>query len=371
MGKLIHGDCLDALRDMDGGSVDLIYADPPFNSGRDFRMDAGAFSDKWGDRDTLEEEANDLANAHPDLWRVIELAEVESRAAACYAIFMASRLLEMHRVLRPAGSIYVHCDDSAVHYLRLFMNVIWGAAAFRNQIIWHRAKGYKKALHRWPRTLDHILFYAGRDAPFRVQWVAHSEDYIRATFRRDDGDGRGPYNITDIRDMSGSRRNFFEWRGYQPPHRGWAFTEAKMQDLHDQGRLHYPAHRDGTPDLTKRVGKKTYLAEVQGLQIQDHWGDIGGVKGGSAEHAEYPTQKPLAMLQRIIAASGVKDGVALDPFMGSGTTCLAAARAGMDFVGIDASADAVKLARERLEADGLPLFMDAPEIVDATGPGSA
>ena len=352
MGRLIHGDCLAEMRGLRRESVDLCYMDPPFNSGRNYALDDGAFGDRWLMTEARLAERDELAKLRPSIARLIALATVtHGEPMGAYLCFMGIRILAAKAALkRRTGSLYLHCDDTAVSHLRILLDAIFGPDAFRNQIAWLRARGHKSVTRKWPRVHDHLLFYAGADAPFEVQWVPYDPDYVRRTYRFDDGDGRGPYYKTCFRDMSGSRRHSFRYRGFAPPPKGWAYSKARMDELHADGRLWYPENPDGTPAFEKRILLKTYLAEGRGVQVRDLWLDIKDVRPMNPDHVEYPTQKPSPLLERILAASTRPGDVVLDPFCGSGTTAVAAVRTGREWICIDRSADAIAVTEKRVKA---------------------
>ena len=312
---LHHGDCLDIMPTLEADSVALIYADPPFATGRNYVGTAGAFTDTWLSMDA-------------------------------YLDHMRARLVAMRRVLSPAGSIYLHCDDTACHRLRCLMDDVFGIAAYRNTVIWKRSvANFGKST--FSRIADHILVYASNNATFNPLYRKHTQKYLDAKFRFDDGDGRGKYRLNGLNDTR-ETGHFYEWRGFPSPPKGYVCSEKTMARLHDDNRLVYPFLPNGDLDTSKRIQQKLYLSDSKGRPVSNVWDDINVLNAVSRERTGYPTQKPLALLERIVAASSNPGDMVFDPFMGSGTTLVAAKRLGRRFAGCDVSADAVKVAEARL-----------------------
>ena len=347
---VIHGDCLAAMREMPDGSADLIYADPPFCSRRTHRDREGEFADSWMITGETEAERREIAKARPSVGSIVNVAEVVAgQEMAAYLSLLANRLWEMHRLLSERGSLYVHCDDSAGHWIRALLDAICGAGRFRAEITWKRNEGHPMAARRWGRIADRIICYARGEATFNRVYAPHDPAYVAAFYTHDDGDGRGRYRKSDISANGDAPGRRFVWQGYAPPENGWAYSADRMDAMHAEGRLALPLKPDGSPDFEKRVAKKTYLAELPGQLIANVWTDLPKVAAAAAENAGYPTQKPLALLERIVSASSREGDHVLDPFCGSGTTLAAAVKLGRRSTGIDASADAVRVARARLE----------------------
>ena len=316
---LHQGDCLDILPTLEAESVALIYADPPFNSGRNYAGKAGQFTDTWDSMDA-------------------------------YLDFMRARLVEMRRVL--SGSIYFHCDDSACHRLRCLMDDVFGEAAYRNTVIWVRSGSRGKVSRTFGRLADFILVYAMPKATFNPQYKSHLKASA-AHFRHDDKDGKGPYrwNSVDKPDHLGYRYDFM---GYPCPRKGYVAPLETMEKWHREGRLVLRKKSDGSLDHSKPIHRKFYLSESKGAEVGNVWGDISRVYAKAHENVNYPTQKPLALLERIVEASSVPGDLVFDPFMGSGTALVAAKKMGRRFGGCDVSADAIRVATERLaDADDL------------------
>ena len=354
MNRLLYSDdCLNVLNDelaLPTGSVDLIYLDPPFNSKSVYNLPfAGidkdtrpveAFWDTW--HWGTEEDAllADLA-AGPrtrDLADIVTLAQRLDRGGglAAYLVNMAARLLPMRRVLADTGSIYLHCDDTAVHYLKLLMDAIFGKQHFRNEIIWERSAG-RSDTHSYARIHDTLLYYAKTDdMVWNQQYQPLSQAYIDQMYRHEDE--RGRYMTTPLRGGGVRGETYtYTWRGVAAS--DWRFPVESLESLEADGSLHWSTQ--GNPR------KKFYLANSKGVAARDVITTINRASS-AGERLGYPTQKPLALLRLIIQASSNPDGLVLDPFCGCGTTIDAAEELGRCWVGVDISAFSVGLMRERI-----------------------
>ena len=344
------GDNLDILRGINSECVDLIYLDPPFNSNQDYSAPVGsaaagaAFKDTWSLSDVDEAWHGMIAESHPALYGIIDTARpAHGKGMKSYLIMMAVRLLEMHRVLKPAGSLYLHCDPTASHYLKLLMDSVFGAGRFQNHIVWQRTTAHNDSV-RYGANADHLLFYSkSEDWTWNSQYQEYDEAY-KARFRRKDADGRlwSDDNLT-AKGLSGG--------GYEYEYKGafslWRVPLETMERLDSEGRLHFTS-RGG-------IRVKRYLDEMKGRPAQSVWNDIPPINSQAKERTGYPTQKPLALLERIIAASSNPGDMVLDPFCGCATACIAAEKMGRQWVGIDLSPKAKDLVELRLRRD-LGLF---------------
>lgn len=363
---LYFGNNLNVLRErIPDESVDLIYIDPPFNSSRNFFV---LFKDRTGKASAAQEEA------FTDTWVWTEDSEATYKelVVACsnrglattiealraflsetpmmaYLVAMAVRLFEMHRVLKPTGSFYLHCDPVASHYLKIILDVIFGPEHFRNEITWKRTSAHSDAKHKWADVADVILFYVkSKAAAFSPQYEAHGAAYVEDFYRFDDGDGRGLYRKDNMASPNPRPNLMYEWQDFPHPPKGWRYSRETMQKLHDGGRINYPRQKDGTPDYTKRPALKRYLNEQEGTIIPNVWTDIAPVQS-RGESLGYPTQKPLALLERIISASSKPGDLVLDCYCGCGTTVTAAHKLHRQWIGIDVTAVAVAVIKSRLE----------------------
>ena len=335
------GDNLDILRGLNSESVDLIYLDPPFNSNRNYAAPVGsraagaAFKDTWTLSDLDTAWMGLIADEQPAMYKVIETAGLtHGKGMQSYLCMMAVRLLEMRRVLRDTGSLYVHCDPTANAYLRMLLDAIYGSGNFRNEIVWKRFNFHADA-RRFGNVTDTILFYSKTDSYlFNRQRAPFSKEYVKSKFTHIDLDGRR-YRLSDLNPPSG-RGPVYEFYGVT---KAWRFTEEKMRELDRQGRIYH---------ASKVAQLKRYLDELDGQAIHNVWVDIPGINPMAKERLGYPTQKPLALLERIISASSNPGDVVLDPFCGCATACVAAEKLERKWVGIDISEKAVELVNMRL-----------------------
>ena len=367
MNRLYYGDCLTIMRDhMKSGSVDLIYLDPPFNSNREYNAiykdETGrplpdqieAFCDLW----TLDEERERALRTMPvlmreqgiaddvvDFWRLWmnALRNTQPRLLA-YLSYMVERLLYMKVILKPTGSLYLHCDPTASHYIKVMVDAIFGHDNFRNEITWKRHESHNTP-KGYGNIADTILFYmAGDSATWNPQYAGYSDKQL-ARHRHEDG--RGQYRLDDLTaPRPNSNSGKWEWRGTMPgKNRGWGYSHEQLEQWWAEGRIQ--TKRDGTPRLD---GLKKYLHESAGQLVQNIWVDIPRIPNTSAERMGYDTQKPLALLERIITASSNPDDVVFDPFCGCATTLEAAHQLGRRWIGIDIAIHAVKrVAKVRLQ----------------------
>lgn len=366
MNHLYYGDNLDILRSyIADESVDLIYLDPPFNSKRNYNQ---VFTGKGGQKAAAQ------IQAFEDTWRWDESAaraydEVviegnHSGAASClkafremlgtndmlaYLSMMAVRLVELRRVLKPTGSIYLHCDPTMSHYLKVLMDGVFGARNHRSEITWKRASAHSDAKHQFPNVVDIILFYAKSDrTSFQAQYVEHDTSYVAAFYRHDDNDGKGLYQLDNMASPNPRPNLMYSYKGFPHPPKGWRFSLETMQSLDEGGKIYFPVKSDGEFDFTKRPRIKRYLSEQAGSIVTNLWTDIQALTHQAAEALGYPTQKPEALLERMIRASSNEGDVVLDPFCGCGTAVAVAQKLNRKWIGIDITHLAVNLIRTRL-----------------------
>lgn len=363
---LYFGDNLDVLRrHVRDEAVDLVYLDPPFNSNADynvlFRSHTGeraaaqikAFEDtwRWDEAAARTYEATitgeGQAAVHVGLSQTLQafrrmLGESDMMA---YLTMMAPRLYELHRVLKPTGSLYLHCDPTASHYLKLLLDALFGPANFRNEIIWKRTAAKGNQSVRLPTNHDVILAYGkseqvkwNPDAAFLPYDETNLPEKTRQKYSMVDEDGRR-YQLTSLLSPNPDRPNLdYEFLGVR---RVWRWTKERMQKAYEEGLVVQP--RPGAVPRLKR-----YLDEQRGLPLDDVWTDIPPLNSQAQERLGYPTQKPEALLERIIAASSNPGDVVLDPFCGCGTAIAAAQKLGRRWIGIDITHLAVTLIKHRL-----------------------
>ena len=342
------GDNLDILRGMNSECVDLIYLDPPFNSNQNYAAPVGsaaagaAFKDTWTLSDLDVAWMGLIADKQPATAHVLKTAGLtHGKGMQSYLTMMAVRLMEMHRVLKPTGSIYLHCDPTASHYLKLLMDSINGASNFMAEITWKRTSTHSDS-RTFGNVADIILFYGDQINTNDVR-VPYDPEYVARFYRYNDDDGRGLYRLDNMTSPNPRPNLTYEWRGHQPPVKGWRYSQETMSKLHDEGRIWYPDKPKQRPQL------KRYLNEMPGKLADNVWTDIPPINSQAKERIGYPTQKPLALLERIIKASSNEGDIVLDPFCGCATACVAADRLGRKWVGIDISPKAVELVNMRLQ----------------------
>ena len=339
-------DNLRIMRGMNSECVDLIYLDPPFNSNRNYEAPIGSqaagasFKDAWTLTDVDVYEHGELADRNPAAYAVIAAArQAHGKGMMSYLIFMAVRLMEMHRILKETGSIYLHCDPTASHYLKLLMDAIFGRVNFRNEITWKRNSSHNDS-KGFGRVADSILFYGPAINTDSVR-VALDPDYVAKFYRHTDKRGRYRAGDLSAKGLSGGGYHY-DFHGHSGP---WRYPEHRMQELEADGRIYLPKKKGGVPCF------KRYLADNKGQIPSCIWTDIPPVQGQSNERTGYPTQKPLALLERIIKASSNRGDMVLDPFCGCATTLVAAELLQRRWAGIDLSPLAVKLVDKRIASN--------------------
>ncbi len=362
--RLFYGDNLEILHSREyfpDECVDLIYLDPPFNSNRNynvlFKSESGAdseaqitaFEDTWHWGETAEETYRDLITDAPEkVSTAIEalLNLIDRNQMMAYLVMMAARLVELHRVLKSTGSLYLHCDPTASHYLKIVLDAIFGVENFRNEIVWQRAPSKGLASRRLPTNHDIIFAYQKTQ---KAHWNANEmflpydmDDLDEKTleqYSKIDENGRR-YSLTSLTNPNRDRPNLtYDFLGIN---RVWRWTKDRMQQ----------AYEDGTVVQTKPGAvprQKRYLDEQKGRPLGDVWTDIPPLQGGAAENLHFETQKPLALLERIIRTSSNEGDVVLDPFCGCGTAIAAAHKLNRKWIGIDITHLSIALQKYRLQ----------------------
>jgi len=395
MNQLYYGDNLHVLRDHIADEfVDLIYLDPPFNSKRDYNLlfkspkgheseaQITAFEDSWHWGEQAEREFDELVHSpNTDVSELMQslrrfLGENDMMA---YLTMMANRLLELHRVLKPTGSLYLHCDPTASHYLKIVLDGVFGKTNFRSEIIWKRTSAHSGA-NRYGPVHDVILFYGKSDV---ILWneiyQPFSQTYLDEFYTHYDTDGkrwrRSDLTGDGVRQGDSGKT----WRGIDvtSKKRHWAVpgdvcerlkikgttVQERLDALDAAGRIHWPKKAGGVPMF------KRYVDEQPGVPLQSVWDDINPIHNLAEERLGYPTQKPLALLERIVEASSNEGDVVLDPFCGCGTAVHAAQKLNRAWIGIDITHLAISLIEKRLkdafgekcqfEVHGTPKDLDA------------
>jgi site-specific DNA-methyltransferase (adenine-specific) len=270
-----------------------------------------------------------------------------------YLAMMAARLIELHRVLKPTGSLYLHCDPTASHYLKILLDAVFGKSSYQNEINWKRTTTHSDS-KTWSRVSDIILFYTkNQKFTWNTPREAHSEAYLATKYRYDDKDGRGAYRLDNMTSPNPRPNMMYTWKGHETPPKGWRYSRETMARLDEDGRIWYPTDKSGNHDPSKRPQLKRYLSEMEGGVMGTVWTDIPPLNSQAQERLGYPTQKPVALLERILNASSNPGDVVLDPFCGCGTTVHAAEKLGRQWIGIDVTHLAIGLIEKRLR-DAFP-----------------
>jgi site-specific DNA-methyltransferase (adenine-specific) len=358
---LFYGDNLDILREyVASESVDLVYLDPPFNSNRSynvlFRDEHGtesesqitAFEDTWHWNEAAERIYNELVtDTGGEVGTMIGALRsfIGTSQMMAYLVMMAARLVELRRVLKPTGSLYLHCDPSASHYLKIILDTTFGPENFINELIWKRTSSHSDAAQgskHFGRMHDILLFYAKSSAArWNVQHTPHDEKYIKSHYPYTEAATGRRYGLWDITGPGGAAKGnpTYEVLGVT---KYWRYSREKMEQKIRDGRIVQP--RPGAVPREIR-----YLDATAGVALGTVWDDISPINSQAQERLGYPTQKPLALLERIIAVSSNPGDVVLDPFCGCGTTIAAAQKLGRRWVGIDVTHLAIALQKYRLE----------------------
>ena len=355
--SLYYGDNLDILRRyVPDESVDLVYLDPPFKSDQTYNVlfqekdgsqsasQIKAFEDTWHwDEQAARsfEEAVEAGGQVAEAMRAFRTL-LGTNDMLAYLSMMAPRLVELRRVLKNTGSIYLHCDPVASHFLKLLLDSTFGSENFQNEIVWQRTLAHNMRTNRFGRVNDILLFYS-RSAKFFFKQVYTPYSKAQLKRYRADEDGR-LYKAENLTFSTVNPSRQFEWRGAKPPpHRSWGASREQLEEWYAEGLI--LLKKDGTPRLD---GLKVYLSEMQGKPVNTNWTDILRIGNTSAERLGYPTQKPVALLERIIQAGSNEGATVLDPFCGCGTTIAAAQKLGRRWLGIDITHLAISLIRHRL-----------------------
>lgn len=360
MNQLYFGDNLAILKQFcakhPDGFIDLVYIDPPFNSKRNYNVlfetvdlhDAKAqkeaFADTWSNvsyKDTL----NELSRVDLDLYNFLNaLDHVRvSQHAVSYLTTMAIRIYYIHKALKPTGSFYLHCDPTMSHYLKIVCDLVFGEKNFRAEISWRRTKAHndaKQGRKTFEGVRDIIFYYTQSDEKKWNQiYTPYGEDYLETSYNLVEKETGRRYKSSDLTAAKGGGDTAYEWKGFKlKSGRFWAYSKSNMEKFEKEGRLYYTS--SGLPRL------KHYLDEMPGKTLQNDWDDIK--LPNNDERLGYPTQKPVALLERIIQASSNEGDLVADFFCGCGTTVAAAQKLNRNWIGVDISHLAIGLIRKRL-----------------------
>lgn len=361
-GALFYGDNLDVLRHyVEDESVDLVYLDPPFNSNANYNVlfaeqdgsrsaaQIKAFGDTWRWDQAAAKMYDEIVEGGGDVSRTMQAFRTilgHSNMLA-YLAMMAPRLVELHRAMKPEGSLYLHCDPTASHYLKLLLDSVFGPRCFRSEIVWKRSSAHsdtKQGRRIHGHIHDVILFYTkSQNWTWNPVFTPYDEAYIESKYRHvEDGTGRR-YRLSDLTAAKPGGDTSYEWHG-RLPYKGryWAYSREKMDQFYEEDRIRFPAKADGVPEL------KRYLDEQAGVPLQDLWTDLDPINAKAAERLGYPTQKPESLLERIIESSSNNGDVVLDPFCGCGTAIAVAEKLNRRWLGIDVTYLATHLIKSRL-----------------------
>jgi DNA modification methylase len=386
--RLFYGDNITIMRELPSASVDLIYLDPPFNSQRTYNLiykqltglplpeQEEAFCDAW----VMDDEKEEMARQMPmmliehgaddglvQFWTawITALRTSQPRLLA-YLVYMTYRLFEMRRILKPTGSIYLHCDPAASHYIKVMIDGVFGHGSFRNEVIWKRTSAHSSA-KRYGPVHDVLLYYTKSDTyTWNPIYQPYDPQYVETFFEQEDADGRRwkRMDVTGAGTRNGETGK--PWRGIDVTAKGrhWAYPPTELDRLDAAGMIHWPARKGGMPRL------KQYLDGMPGVPLQDIWIDISPLHNLAEERLGYPTQKPLALLERIVKASSNEGDVIFDPFCGCGTAIYAAHLNNRTWIGCDIAILSVRIVRdvllkryglvedEHYKIDGVPVSLD-------------
>ena len=354
------------MRGLNSGTVDMIYLDPPFNSKKNYvnALNDGEvdFTDIWNADSVTEMEHKEIAEICPKAYDVIQAGRTtDGPGMKAYLTFMGLRLVEMERILKPNGTIFLHCDDRADSHLKNLMTAVFGKAAYKTTITWQRSLSKNDAVRSFGRTSDRIHHFSLPGAYFDPP----CEPLAQATMKlycHNDGDGKGLYRHSKLANPSSSVGYHYEWKGYEPPPTGWCCPKTTMQKWDEAGLIHYPEHSKGIPDLDRQPQKKIYLTdkngEKRGKKIGNVWTDINGFSGKSKERVNYRTQKPEPLLRRIVKCSTREGDLVFDPFCGCATALVVADEMRRNWIGCDRSPVAVTKLKERIAESQKPFFED-------------
>jgi DNA modification methylase len=360
---LFYGDNLAILRDhVEDESVDLVYLDPPFNSNANYNLlfkapdghqsqaQIEAFDDSWHWNPSAEQAFDEvMQSGNSDAAEMLRAMRsfLKENDMMAYLTMMAVRLLELHRVLKPTGSLYLHCDPTASHYLKILLDAVFGKTQFRTEISWRRQSAHSDAKQgrvQYGNVRD-VIFFCTKGRAWTWNWLytAYDESYLSDFYKHVEPETGRRYRLSDLTGPGGAAKGnpAYEVMGIT---RYWRFSEEKMQKLIAEGRV--VQTRPGAVPAQKR-----YLDEMPGVSLQNDWNDIKSAAG--KETLGYPTQKPLALLERIISASSNEGDLVLDPFCGCGTTVHAAQKLSRRWIGIDVTHLAIHLIQRRLK-DAFP-----------------
>lgn len=339
---IFQGDNFSIMRAMPDECVDLIYIDPPFFTQRDYK-------NIWGDMESVQDYKDIRKNGFTDKKDFFERhLKSGAKGLDAYLEWMRFRIQECYRTLKNMGSFYLHLDYHAVHYMKVICDEIFGYKNFRNEIVWQRKIGKNSTgqARCWPNNSDYILFYTKSNKyifnPIYFNDSENLPESITKMYRHNDNDGKGLYRLGPMGAPSDSPTLKFKFKGIDSPHKGWRWTKERMTEAYNKGLLVISKEKNS-------IQQKMYLNNRKGKIIESIWIDIRCVQGGSKEYIGWPTQKPVALLERIISTSSNPGDMVFDCFAGCGTAMHAAHNLKRKWLGIDISPTAIKVNKKRLE----------------------
>ncbi|MBI3947995.1 MAG: site-specific DNA-methyltransferase [Armatimonadetes bacterium] len=332
--RLIWGDkkyVLPSLLPEFASKVDLIYIDPPFNTGANFSFQAvvpDAYESFVKEPSVIEQKA------YRDTW---------GKGLDSYLAWFHATVVMLQELLAQSGSLYVHLDMNVAHYAKAVLDEVFGPGSFHNEVVWKRTSAHSDS-HTYNHVHDTLLFYTKCERfAWNPQFTEHSEEYQESKYSQVDEDGRR-YQLTDITSPNPRPNMMYEWKGFPSPAKGWRFSKETMERLDREGRIWYPS------DTSKRPRFKRYLDESSGRLLDSVWVDVPPVNSQAVERVQYRTQKPEALLERILKASSNEGDLVLDCFVGSGTTAAVAEKLGRRWIACDLGRFAIHTTRKRLLA---------------------
>jgi site-specific DNA-methyltransferase (adenine-specific) len=367
---LYCGDNLEVLEEyVPEESIDLVYIDPPFNSQRTFnvvykdsRAQERAFKDYWSWAEAASTYVTYVSEAPIKIRSLLNLLHDhlvnDDPDMLAYVTMMAPRIVALHRSLKPTGTLWLHCDPTASHYLRVMLDAIFGPDRFLNEVVWKRTHSHGDPSRHFGAVTDSLLVYTkSKSYTFNPQYRPFAEDYAAKRFNGEDEDGRMWQSVT-LRSPNPRPNLHYPYPAsngvtYKPHKNGWSCEPEVMARYDRENRLHFPTKPGGQLRL------KMYLDESKGVKVQSLWEDIPPINSQAVERVGWPTQKPLALLDRVIRTSSNDGDLVLDAFCGCGTTVLSAERTGRRWIGIDIAQKGVEILEKRFKDDGRP----APSIV--------
>ncbi|MDE6303472.1 MAG: site-specific DNA-methyltransferase, partial [Paramuribaculum sp.] len=347
---IIHGECVSACAYLkeQGIKVDLVYIDPPFASGADYAKKVYLRRNPLVAKAILKAE-QELEDDELKAFEEKMYGDIWDKEK--YLNWMYENLMAIRSVMSENASIYVHLDYHIGHYVKILLDEVFGEDNFRNEIIWKRRTGALNNYRAFGQLTDTIFLYSFSDVnifnPIKTLESQEAKEYIKERFIYDDGDGR-LYSRDPITNPSNSATPslIYSYKGYQPPLKGWAFSIDTMKEWDAAGKLYFPK------DKKQRIRRKTFLDEYEGQPIQNLWTDIYVINSQAQESVDYATQKPEALLERIIKASSNEGMIVADFFGGSGVTAAVANKLGRKFIHTDININSIQTARDRLKANG-------------------